>query len=64
MSRRIESSISTILNPFGPDWNKGAEKAGKSQSVGEQVQDALFGHKKPTPIEDDDFPELKAILEK
>lgn len=41
-------------NPFGPSW--GAGKAGKSegQTVGEQVQDNLFGKPKPKVLLDDD----------
>lgn len=63
MATRISSNVSTVLNPFGPDWSQGAKETGEAQSVGEQVQDALFGQRKPTPIEDDS-PVLKEMLKK
>lgn len=60
----ISSNISTLLNPFGPQWPDASPSTEEVKSVGEQVQDALFGHKKPTPLDEDDFPELKKILKK
>ncbi len=38
-------------NPFGPTWVRGE---GEPQSVGDQVQDNLFGQGRPKPIEVDD----------
>lgn len=38
-------------NPFGPTWVGGKEQAG---SVGEQVQDSLFGRPKPKVLDQDD----------
>lgn len=38
-------------NPFGPSWVGGKEGAG---SVGEQVQDSLFGRPKPRLLDPDD----------
>jgi hypothetical protein len=38
-------------NPFGPSWVGGQEGAG---SVGEQVQDSLFGRPKPRLLDPDD----------
>jgi len=54
---RIESNISTQLNPFGPQWpaSKGAERAA---TVGEQVQQALFGRAKPPVLDPAKFPHL------
>lgn len=45
-------------NPFGPTWVGGKEQAG---SLGDQVQDSLFGRKKP-PVLDDDDPEISALM--
>lgn len=38
-------------NPFGPSWVQGKETP---DSVGEQVQDSLFGKKKPKVLDQDD----------
>lgn len=38
-------------NPFGPTWTTGTKQAG---SLGQQVQDELFGKKKPRELDTDD----------
>lgn len=38
-------------NPYGPTWTTGAKQA---ESLGQQVQDELFGKKKPREIDPDD----------
>lgn len=54
MSSRISGGISA-RNPFGPSWGtKGAKESGQAQSVGEQVQENLFGKKKPPILDVDD----------
>ena len=49
MTRVTGGGVST-RNPFGPAWAKGAEKA---DSLGQQVQQELFGKKKPRELDDD-----------
>lgn len=44
-------------NPFGPQWVSGQPEAG---SVGEQVQDSLFGRPKPQALDPD--PETAPLL--
>jgi len=60
MSTRVEGSLSTQLNPFGPQWP--TAKAGEAAPVGEQVQQALFGKPKPVVLDPAQFPELAAAL--
>jgi hypothetical protein len=62
MTQRISSGLSTILNPFGPNWAGSAEKTKEARPVGEQVQDALFGKKKPQELEADDFEDVAETL--
>jgi hypothetical protein len=50
MTRVTGGGIST-RNPFGPAWSKGVEKA---DNLGQQVQDELFGKKKPRVLDGDD----------
>jgi len=50
MTRVVGGGV-TSQNPFGPTWAKGTEKA---QSLGHQVQDELFGKKKPKVLDPDD----------
>ncbi len=45
-------------NPFGPTWVGGKEQA---QSLGDQVQDSLFGRPKP-PVLDEDDVEISALM--
>lgn len=45
-------------NPFGPTWVGGKDGA---DSLGDQVQDSLFGRKKPDVLEDDDE-EIAALM--
>lgn len=59
---RISTNISTTMNPFGPQWAGTPQKAQESKPVGEQVQDALFGKKKPEELDEDDFPELEELI--
>jgi hypothetical protein len=48
------SGVST-RNPFGPTFGKGAAKgAEKLDSLGHQIQDELFGKKKPRELDPDD----------
>lgn len=53
-----------MMNPFGPQWSGSASKTKDARPVGEQVQDALFGKKKPPLLDADEFPELKELLKK
>ena len=49
MANRV-SGGGIAKNPFGPTWAQGNGEAG---SVGDQVQDRLFGGRKPRPVEED-----------
>ena len=49
MTRVTGGGVST-RNPFGPTWAKGAEKA---DNLGQQVQQELFGKKKPKEVPED-----------
>ena len=60
MSSRIESGISTQLNPFGPQWPAG--RAQEAPSIGEQIRQTLFGRAKPTLLDPAHFPALAAQL--
>lgn len=60
MSRRIEGGLSTQLNPFGPQWQSG--KAGEVPSVGQQVQQALFGRARPPVLDPAQHPQLAEQL--
>ena len=59
---KISNNISTVLNPFGPQWGGASQKATQSKAIGEQVQDALFGKHKPPSLDPDEFPETKELL--
>ncbi|MEW5851390.1 MAG: hypothetical protein AB2A00_21555 [Myxococcota bacterium] len=48
---RINGSGISTHNPFGPSWARGA---GETKSVGEQIQDTLFGKPKPKVLDQDD----------
>src|SRR5688500_2891571 len=48
---RITGGGVSARNPFGPDWGKGVDKA---QNLGQQIQQELFGKKKPREVEPDD----------
>lgn len=51
---RIGGGIAT-RNPFGPDWGKArAGETGGGKTVGEQVQNNLFGRPKPKVVDADD----------
>ena len=50
MTRVTGGGVST-RNPYGPSWAKGADKA---DSLGQQVQQELFGKKKPRELDVDD----------
>ena len=50
MTRVTGGGVST-RNPFGPTWAKGADKV---ESLGQQVQNELFGKKKPRLLDPDD----------
>jgi hypothetical protein len=45
-------------NPFGPTWVGGKEAA---DNLGDQVQDSLFGRKKPEILDDDD-PDIDRLM--
>ena len=65
MSRyKIQSGMSTQINPFGPDWSRFSQKVGEATSVAEQVEDALFGKHKPPLLDEDEYPEAAEILAK
>jgi hypothetical protein len=49
MTRVVGGGIAQ--NPFGPTWAKGTDQA---QSLGHQVQNELFGRKKPKVLDQDD----------
>ena len=51
-----------MLNPFGPQWVGSSHKSTEAQAVGEQVQDSLFGKKKPPILDEDEFPEIKEVM--
>ena len=63
MSRRIETGLSSRLNPFGPDWS-GVKSAQNSQSIGDQVQDSLFGKPKPPLVNPEDYTDLDELMAK
>jgi hypothetical protein len=48
---RVNGGGLATRNPFGPTWAKGADKA---DSLGQQVQQELFGKKKPQVLDADD----------
>jgi hypothetical protein len=48
---RVNGGGLATRNPFGPTWAKGADKAG---SLGQQVEQELFGKKKPCELDADD----------
>lgn len=48
---RIGGSGISGKNPYGPTWTTGAKQA---ESLGHQVQDELFGKKKPRELDPDD----------
>ena len=62
MGYKIQSGMSTQLNPFGPDWSTGTKEVGEATSVGEQVEDSLFGKKKPPLLDEDEFPDAAQVL--
>ncbi|MEZ4271284.1 MAG: hypothetical protein R3C68_07580 [Myxococcota bacterium] len=62
MSSRIDAgSISTQLNPFGAQQS-GVQRGGDVPSVGQQVQQALFGRAKPPVLDPAQFPQLAEQL--
>ncbi len=63
MGYKISSGMSTTLNPFGPDWSGPVQQSAPT-SVAEQVEDSLFGKKKPPLLNEDDFPEAAEVLAK
>lgn len=50
MTRIVGGGVAA-RNPFGPDWAKGTTEA---KSLGQQVQNELFGRKKPRVLDPDD----------
>lgn len=64
MGYKIQSGMSTVLNPFGPDWSTSSQQVGEATSVGEQVEDSLFGKKKPPLLDEDEFPDAAEVLAK
>jgi hypothetical protein len=50
MTRIVGGGV-TSKNPFGPTW---ANNTGQAESLGEQVQQQLFGKKKPIELDPDD----------
>jgi hypothetical protein len=62
MAKIRGAGVSTNLNTFG---NKSAGKSTQVQKpVGEQIEEELFGKKKPPPLDPDDFPDLDVVLKK
>lgn len=61
MTRIEGSSIQTRLNPFGPSAQT-AGRAAQAPEVGAQVQQALFGRKKPSLLDPAKFPQLAEQL--
>lgn len=64
MGSKIQSGMSTTLNPFGPDWSTSSQQVSEASSVGEQVEDSLFGKKKPPLLDEDEFPDAAQVLAK
>lgn len=64
MGYKIQSGMSTQLNPFGPDWSKGTQEVSEASSLGEQVEDSLFGKKRPPLLDEDAYPEAAKVLAK
>lgn len=62
MGYKIQSDISTVLNPFGPDWSTAPSQVSEATSVAEQVENSLFGRRKPPLLDEDDFPEAAKVL--
>lgn len=48
---RVGGTGISSKNPYGPTWTTGAKQA---ESLGQQVQDELFGKKKPRELDTDD----------
>ncbi|MES2504843.1 MAG: hypothetical protein V4534_08200 [Myxococcota bacterium] len=63
MGYKISSGMSTQLNPFGPDWS-GPVSGSQATSLGDQVEDSLFGKKKPPLLDEDEFPDAAQVLAK
>lgn len=63
MGYKISTGMTSQLNPFGPDWS-GPVKGTEATSVAEQVEDSLFGKKKPPLLDEDDFPDAAEVLAK
>ena len=59
---RVSTNVTTMLNPFGPQWAGTPQKAEEAKPIGEQVQDALFGKKTPQSLDEDEFPDMKDLL--
>lgn len=59
---RITNGLSTLLNPFGPSWPSSAEQVNEARPVSDQVQDALFGKKKPNELDPEDFEDAAKTL--
>jgi len=52
------------MNPFGPQWSSSTQKAKENRPIGEQVQDALFGKRKPPVLDEDEFPQVIGLMRK
>ncbi|MBI5507202.1 MAG: hypothetical protein HY903_00490 [Deltaproteobacteria bacterium] len=60
MAGRIEGGLGTQLNPFGPQWP--TARAGEAPSIGEQIQQTLFGKPKPAILDPAAFPQVAEQL--
>jgi hypothetical protein len=59
-AKRIEGGISTQLNPYGPQWS--TQKAGETPTIGQQVQQTLFGQPRPVVLDAAEYPALCDLL--
>jgi hypothetical protein len=56
-TQRVGGGGTNLLNPFGPQWQRG-RAAGEIGSIGQQVQQTLFGKQKPVILDAKNFPHL------
>jgi hypothetical protein len=61
MTDRIGGGSFSTLNPFGPQWPT-AKEAAEARTIGERMQQALFGAPKPPVLDPAKFPMLAAQL--
>lgn len=62
MSRRIEGGLSARLNSNAATSSSSAGQAAETPLVGDQMVSALFGRQRPPILDEDEFPELAAMV--